>query len=340
MSTWDIDMWPTPPGQERRYPSPTKTGVAYFRLPSTGEVVETAYEVWGDLDPKSIPLICLHGGPGISHSYLLPISLIHADYGIPIVMYDQLGSGKSTRLRDWRGRADFWTPELFLAELESLVESLGIQHYDLLGHSWGGMLASQHAVSQPAGLRKLVLCDTPSDMESFVAATRNLRAQLPADVLATLEACERAGETEDSPAYQAALIEFNRRHLCRADPFPRELMATFAGMAEDSTVFSTMHGPTGGGNGGSAFSVTGSLAGWTIVDALASITEETVPGGVLLVNGQFDEAQDECVLPFFTRVGARVKWVQFALSAHMPWLEETEKFMRVVGAFLTVHCPV
>lgn len=113
------------------------------------------------------------------------------------------------------------------------------------------------------------------------------------------DSCERDRRTE-SLEYQAATIEYYRRHLCRAAQFPPELLAAFAAMAEDSTVYNTMNGP-------SEFRTTGTLATWSIVGDLHLITERTVPGGVLLINGRYDEAQDECVMPYFTHTKARVK---------------------------------
>ncbi|KAK3367338.1 Alpha/Beta hydrolase protein [Lasiosphaeria ovina] len=326
------DFCTGPPGQERRYPPPTQTGTVVFNVPGTGEVAETYYEVWGRLDGRDrVPLVCLHGGPGIVHNYMLPISLVHVDFGIPVLMYDQLGCGKSTRFRDRKNDTSFWTPELFMAELDNLLQCLGIQEpFDLLGHSWGGMLAAQFALTQPSGLRKLILCDTPSDMQAWVRVAEHLRALLPPEVVEVLTDCERSGQT-DSPEYQSAMIEFYRRHLCRVEPFPPELMASFAGIADDNTVYTTM-------NGASEFAVTGSLRTWSIVHNLHKITEATVPGGILIINGHFDEAQDACVLPYFTQTPARAKWVQFALSSHMPQLEETEKFVRTLGDFLVTHC--
>lgn len=136
-------------------------------------------------------------------------------------------------------------------------------------------------------------------MPTWSRVTSFLRSQLPLDVVRVFDVCERDGRTE-SPDYQAATIEFYRRHLCRAAQFPPELLAAFAAMAEDSTVYNTMNGP-------SEFRTTGTLATWSIVDDLHLITERTVPGGILLINGRYDEAQDECVMPYFTHTRARVK---------------------------------
>lgn len=54
-----------------------------------------------------------------------------------------------------------------------------------------------------------------------------------------------------------------------------------------------------------------------------------------MINSVYDEAQDVCMLPFFRNI-PRVRWVQFANSAHVPFFEERERYMQVVGDFLTL----
>src|SRR5579862_7479146 len=69
-----------------------------------------------------------------------------------VVHYDQIGAGRSTHYPD-RG-AEFWKPELFVRELQNLVEALGIAgRHHVLGQSWGGFLAEEYALTQPLGLR-------------------------------------------------------------------------------------------------------------------------------------------------------------------------------------------
>ena len=143
MTLPDSMTYPKPPGQERPYPKPTKTGKALFKIPKYELQGETAYEIYGDLESSKIPLIALHGGPGFPHSYLLPLALLLIDYGIPVILYDQIGCGESTRYPERMGDAAFWTPELFMAELDNLKQALGIKEFDLLGQSWGGMLVAQ-----------------------------------------------------------------------------------------------------------------------------------------------------------------------------------------------------
>ncbi len=282
-----------------------------------GETFRTWYRVDGDLDAPAAPLVVLHGGPGAAHDYLLSLTDLAADRAV--VLYDQLGNGRSTHLAE-RG-ADFWTVELFVRELHNLVETLGIAgRHHVLGQSWGGFLAQEYALTQPPGLRSVVLADTAASFPDFVAEANRLRADLPPDVEATLRRHEAAGTTDD-PEYEAACMVFYRRHVCRLDPWPDEVVEGFAWIERDPTVYHTMNGP-------SEFHVIGSIRDWQAKDRVGEIV---VPA--LLVSGRHDEATP--ALQDTLRAGLRdAEAVVFEDSSHMPHVEERERYMRVVGDWL------
>ncbi|EME41163.1 hypothetical protein DOTSEDRAFT_26369 [Dothistroma septosporum NZE10] len=318
---------PKPPGQIRPYPEPTSTGSVEFTVPKTGEKGTTIYRIWGKLSPSTTPLICLHGGPGMLHHYIKPISLIATDYNIPIIMYDQLGCGDNTHLPHHKHDTSFFTFALHIAELENLKQHLGITNHYLLGQSCGGMEAVEYAINnRPKGLKKLIISNSPAAMPTWSKVCSGLRAELPKDVRAALDKHENDGTT-DSKEYEDATLAFYRRHLCRVHPFPPEIEASLAGIAEDNTVYATMNGP-------SEFTVVGTVKDWDYIDKLKTIDNELVPGGVLLINGKYDEAQDEVVWPFFKHIAARTKWITFPLSSHTPFLEETEAYVKALGEFL------
>ena len=279
-------------------------GTVDFAVPGIEQPCKTWYTIFGSLSSSKRPLVVLHGGPGVPHYYMLPLKDINTIYGTPVIMYDQIGCGNSTHLPEKMGEGEFWTVQLFLDELNNLLSKLNIQSdYDILGQSWGGMLGACHAVRQPKGLRRLIIADSPASMKLWVQAADRLRAQLPPDVQETLTKCEKEGRTE-TEEYEKAVFVYYEKHLCRVKPMPEELMKAFDDMKKDQTVVLTMNGP-------SEFFITGTLKTWSIIEELHKIV---VP--VLLINGKYDEAQDEVVQPFFEEI-AKVKWCRFAESSHV-----------------------
>jgi L-proline amide hydrolase len=283
---------------------------------------QTWYRVTGRIEgAQRRPVVVLHGGPGATHDYTLRMARL-VEQGFPVVHYDQLGCGHSTHLRDHG--ADFWTVDLFLDELDNLLAGLGIADgYHLVGQSWGGMLGAEHAIRRPAGLRSLVVADSPASMDLWVSEANRLREDLPPDVQEVLLAHERAGTT-DSEEYAAAEKVFYDRHVCRVVPNPPEVTRSFESIAEDPTVYHTMNGP-------SEFHVIGTLRGWSVVDRVTSISAPT-----LLVNGFHDEATPATMQPFMDSI-PDVAWETFADSSHMPHVEEEDRFLDVVGDFLRNH---
>lgn len=280
----------------------------------------TAYWVMeaDDAGRPGPPLIVAHGGPGCTHDYLLSLTDLVRP-GRRVVFYDQVGNGASSHHPDLP--TEQWNVDLFLDELDALLDAIGCrEEYDLLGQSWGGMLAAEHAVRRPAGLRRLVVANSPASMPRWRRAAAELRSALPPDVRRTLEAHEAAG-TIDSAEYRAASDVFYARHVCRMDDLPAEVAATFAWVDADPTVYRAMNGPT-------EFHVIGSLREWTVEDRLTAIAVPT-----LVVNGRYDEASDDTVEPFLSLI-PQVTSHRFEHSSHMPHWEEREEYMRVIGTFL------
>jgi len=221
-------------------------GELNFAVPTAGKSCKTWYKIYGDLTPTNpqhtTPLVILHGGPGIPHDYLVPIakSLV-SETGLPVVLYDQIGCGRSTHLPEKKGDGSFLTLALFIEELENLLSQLNIQEgFDLLGQSWGGMVAATYATRRPNGLRRLILSNPLADMKQWENSLYRLRREFPEEVQAVLTRHEKAA-TMDSEEYLQAIGLFYERHLCRIKPVPEELERAIAGSMEDTTVSHTMY---------------------------------------------------------------------------------------------------
>ncbi|WP_329101697.1 proline iminopeptidase-family hydrolase [Micromonospora sp. NBC_01699] len=278
----------------------------------------TWYRITGTPGGDRPAVVVVHGGPGSTHDYLLNLSGL-AERGWPVVHYDQIGNGGSTHLPD--NGPDFWTVRLFLDELDNLLHRVGVaDNYVLYGQSWGGMLAAAHAATRPAGLRGLVVANSPASYPLWLEEMKVLRDALPDGTNDTLLRLEAAGQTSSDEYFQA-LLPFYQRHVCRLDPWPRDYMASFYEIYNDPTVYYTMNGP-------SEFHVIGTLRDWGVEDLCPDIAVPT-----LLISGRYDEATPRTVQPFADLI-PDVRWEIFEESSHLPHLEEPERFVRVLTGFL------
>src|SRR5215813_4324028 len=151
---------------------PTTEGFIPFRG------YRTWYRIVGEReDPGKLPLLALHGGPGVPHDYLEPLEAI-AHTGRRVIFYDQLGAGNS----DHPHNPELWTVPLFVEEVGVVRQALGLERLHILGQSWGGMLGMEYALTQPGGLLSLIVANSPASMIQWVSEANRLRAALPPDV--------------------------------------------------------------------------------------------------------------------------------------------------------------
>lgn len=266
----------------------------------------------------ALPLIVLHGGPGMGHDYLRNLGELADETGRTVVHYDQVGCGRSTHLPG--AAEEFWTPELFIEEFHNLVAELGITDYHLLGQSWGGMLGAEIAVRRPSGLQSLMICNSPASMRLWLEGAKDLRDALPPLMGAALSRHEAAG-TLDDPEYLSAVEVFYREHVCRMTPTPADFQASVDQMEAEPTVYFTMNGPN-------EFSVIGSLRNWSVIESLPAVNVPT-----LVVAGEHDEATPKTWQPFLDTIPDVTSHV-FPDASHCVHLEYPTEFRNLIGSFI------
>jgi proline-specific peptidase len=269
----------------------------------------TWYRIVGARD-LATPLLALHGGPGSTHNYFAPLEALAPER--PVVLYDQIGCGNSDRPTDIE-----WTVEVFRDEVAAVRDQLGLERIHLLGTSWGGMLAQEHVFSGAGGIVSLVLSSTLANIALWTEEQLKLKAQLPPDVIEVLDRHERAG-TYDDPEYEAAMEVYFDRHFYRGENPRPELEAMSAGRAPD--VYRAMQGPN-------EWTTTGALKGWDTRDRLQEIDMPT-----LVVRGRYDMCTEPIAAELVNGIkGARE--VVFEESSHTPALEESDRYLQVIGDF-------
>lgn len=109
------------------------------------------------------PLVVVHDGPGGDYRSLLPLKALSDQHFI--LFYDQRGSGLSARVPDTE-----LTLEQARQDLATLIDKhAGTKPVRLLGHGWGGMLATAYAAQHPQRVTRLVLAD-PGFLNADMAA--------------------------------------------------------------------------------------------------------------------------------------------------------------------------
>ncbi|MFO1320051.1 MAG: prolyl aminopeptidase [Burkholderiales bacterium] len=123
-------------------------------------------------NPRGIPVLFLHGGPGAGAS---PAHRRFFDPGAyRIVIFDQRGAGRSTPLGELR---DNTTPHL-IADIERLRAFLGVEQWLVFGGSWGSTLALAYGEAHPERclgfvLRGIFLCRRP-EIDWFLYGLRSV----------------------------------------------------------------------------------------------------------------------------------------------------------------------
>lgn len=107
-------------------------------------------------DDASETVVLVHGGPGLASTYMVGLERLAQD-GRRVVSYDQRGVGESTFESDDPADYDLARHD---SDLSAVLDAIGAERVHLLGHSWGGVLAMQHAGTQPDRLASLLLIDS------------------------------------------------------------------------------------------------------------------------------------------------------------------------------------
>ena len=262
--------------------------------------------------PAHGTILCLHGGPGATHDYLLSMADL-ANYGYKVVFYDQLGCGRSEAPKD----RSLLVVERLTEEVEELRKTMGLGKVHLIGSSFGGQLALSYALQYQRRLKSLVTVGGYHNVPMMFNEMQRMKRELPPGVLHTLLRYEEVGDYENEE-YLKAVDFFYRKHLCTLKKWPREVKYSLDHTSK--LVYQTMNGPN-------EFTIVGNTRYWDVSNKLGRIRVPT-----LILCGKYDEVSPTVARDMHRRIGGS-KLFMFQKSSHMPFWEEREKFMDVVREF-------
>jgi proline iminopeptidase len=234
-----------------------------------------------------IKLLLLHGGPGGTHELFETFENFLPAEGIEFYYYDQLGSFLSEKPNE----TSLWTIERFVDEVEQVRKALELNkdNFYLLGHSWGGILALEYALSYQNNLKGLIISNMMSSAPDYAKYAENVLAkEMDPKVLKAIRELE-ANKDYENPKYMELLTpNFYFKHFCRLQPRPEAMNRAFSHL--NNEIYTLMQGP-------SEFGISGLLEKWDRKDDLSKLQVPT-----LMIGGIFDTMDPEHMKWMATKV--------------------------------------
>ncbi len=276
------------------------------------------FKTWGE-EGKKGTVLCLHGGPGGSCDAGSNMAKL-TEYGYKVVMYDQLGGGKSEKPQD----KSLYNVDKFVEEVEGVRRALNLGKIHLFGGSWGGMLNVAYAVKYSKNLHSLVISSGASSTKVVIDEMEKMRQALPKKIRDTLSKYEKVGEYKN-PEYLKALKLVYKKHFYRKEPWPPELVLLIKSGSSFSTTPRLVYNLMWGEN---EITPTGNLRYWDVTDKLGNIDVPT-----LIICGEYDYVSPRSSELLHQKIKGS-KLVILKNCGHALSRQEPEKYLGAIQKFL------
>ncbi len=298
----------------------TVSASADVKHPAGSYVTVNGAKLWYESEGTGEPLLLISGGPGMSHVYFhLYFSALADRYRI--IYFDAFGRGKSDRAKD----SSQYSFQRDVEDVEGLRKALELGQINLLGHSYGGMVAQAYALKYPQSIKRLILADTLYNAEMWQANDDNcnheIRNQYP-------ELWEKLQQVRAKGAHSKA-----REHQDLYGPIPMGLFYFY-----DASNADRLTTENGWLNTDVYYQIAGDDADFLIggdvtkIDFRTKLKDLKMP--VLILAGRFDRVALPRFAVQYRTYAPQAEFVMFEKSGHFPYIEETELYFKTVRAFL------
>jgi proline iminopeptidase len=260
-----------------------------------------------------IKILLLHGGPAAGHEYMEAFESFFPKEGIEFYEYDQLGSSYSDQPKD----SSLWTIDHFVDEVEQVRKALHLDkdNFYVLGHSWGGILATEYALKYQGNMKGLIISNMMSSCPDYGKYSDVLAKDMDSKVVAEIKQLEKDKKYDD-PRYEELLMpNFYAKHICRLQQWPEPVVRAFRHLNKE--IYTMMQGP-------SEFGISGRLANW---DRKADLPKITVP--TLVIGAKYDTMDPEHMKWMSTQV-KNGSYLFCPNGSHMSMWDDQQVYMNGV----------
>ena len=275
--------------------------------------IKIYYKFFKSKEEKAV-LMTMHGGPGMSHDYMLPVSDL-ASKQISVLFYDQFGCGRSEEPQD----LSKFSIDYGVDEAEEVRRTLfSDRKVFLLGSSYGGALALAYSLKHQDKLHGLILSGALSSVPFTVMEMHRLVNELPDWAKNAINSSQAGDNT--SPEYQKAIDLFYHRHFLRLENYPEPVLQSLK-YAEERNVYRIMNGPN-------EFTITGTISGWDITEKISSIKIPT-----LITTGEYDEVTPKIAEILNNKINGS-KLIVFKGCSHLTMWEKRSEYNSTLAEFI------
>lgn len=267
-------------------------------------------------------VLLLHGGPGGTHEAFECFDSYLPKAGIEYYYYDQLGSHYSDQPND----TSLWNIDRFVEEVEQVRKALDLDkdNFYLLGHSWGGILATEYALKYQDNLKGLIISNMMSSVPAYNKyAEEVLGPQMPKEVLSEIKALEAKNDFANPRYMELLMPHFYTQHALRMplEEWPDPVNRMFNHM--NNTIYVQMQGH-------SEFGITGnaSLKNWDRSQDLANIKVPT-----LTIGGQHD-TMDPKHMEWMATQFPEGRYLHCPNGSHMAFYDDQQTYFNGLISFI------
>ena len=277
---------------------------------------KTYYRTIGECKGNKKPLILLHGGPGSTHNYFEVFDDLAQQDDRMLVMYDQIGCGKSYI----EGHPEYFTSQVWIEELMALRKELNLDEVHILGQSWGGIMALLYALDyKPEGVKSYILSSTLPSAKLWEKEQYKRIEKMEQKYQDAIHTAIESGNYTD-PVYLEAVDLFMDTYCNpKLDENSPECLTREKIAGKESYLV---------GWGPNEFTPIGTLSGFEVIDRLNEITTPC-----LITSGGSDLCSPAIAKAMLDGI-PNSKWKLFENSRHMSFADEHDQYVAILKQWL------
>lgn len=258
------------------------------------------------------PLVIVHGGPGLAHDYLFdPFKQLSDNY--KLIFYDQRGCGKSQEFNEGESS----TMETMVEDLEGVRKEFKLEKMNLVGQSWGAVIALNYIFKYPDRVKYLILLEpAPGSSEYIQNVQQTIMSRLSKEEIERLVKISQSPDLRTSPELFKEFMNIRMKTYFYNSTYASKKNFNYFDTERIKKFFasSALFGPY--------------LMSYSLYDKMRNISCPT-----LIIHGDYDVIPTEAI----ERMGKEIKNAEVHIvkeCGHFVHIEKPEFYFNTIRSFI------